>query len=274
MLISTALLLAFLILLVAVLYSSVGHGGASGYLAVMALVGVGVEVMKPTSLMLNIVVASIAVTQFSRAGFFSWRLFWPFAVTSVPAAFAGGAVALRGEYYKPLIGLVLLWSAWRMFSGGRRKAGGGGNGVTPPRLGVGLSVGAGLGLLSGLSGTGGGIFLSPIVLMCGWANTKVTAAVSAAFILVNSVSGLVGFLSKGNGLPEVTREWFWVWSVAAVAGGVVGSSMGAWRLPMVALRRLLGVVLVVAGLKLVAGAWGWASAASAPAAAKPAAAAR
>jgi len=268
----TATILGVLILVVALLYSSVGHGGASGYLAAMALLGVAPEVMRPTALMLNVLVASIATVQFARAGYFRWRLLWPFAVASIPAAAVGGAIHLPGEVYRPVIGAVLLFSAWRLTSprlarggnvdaGEAGEAGGGGGGgeegqpARPPALGVALGVGLALGLLAGLSGTGGGIFLSPIILLCGWGTVKQTAAASSAFILVNSIAGLVGLWTSnkgGGGVPVEVYTWLLPWGAAAVVGGLIGSQLGARWLGARALRLLLAAVLVVAGVKLIA----------------------
>ncbi len=254
MLTSPAVLLAVLILIVATLYSTVGHGGASGYLAAMALMGVAPSVMKPTSLILNILVASIATMQFARSGHFRWRLLWPFAVASIPAAMLGGAMALPGSIYKPLIGVVLLASAWRLampmsVTATEREQ-------RDPSLLLSSAIGAGLGLLSGLSGTGGGIFLSPILLLRGWASARQTAAVSAAFILVNSIAGLAGLLASGQPLPVELARWWIPWSLAAIAGGLIGSNLGARRIQAPVLRRLLAIVLLIAGAKLVAGAFG------------------
>ncbi|MCL4743342.1 MAG: sulfite exporter TauE/SafE family protein [Phycisphaerales bacterium] len=244
--------LLMLFIVVAALYSSVGHAGGSGYLAAMALMGVAPEVMKPASLSLNVLVATIATAQFARAGHFSWRLFWPFALAAAPMAFVGGAIMLPGAYYRPLIGAILLYSAWRLvFARGGASERNAEDVAREPRVAIALAVGAGLGLLSGLSGTGGGIFLSPILLLCGWATAKRTAAVSAAFILLNSISGLAGVLHSTRAVPEELVRWGWLWAIGAVAGGLVGSYFGAWRLAPLVLRRLLAVVLVVAGLKLV-----------------------
>lgn len=242
--VSTILVLAVLILLVAFLYSSVGHAGASGYLAAMALMGVAPAVMKPTSLALNILVATITSIQFARAGHFKWRLFWPFALTSIPMAFVGGRISLPGEYYRPLIGAVLWVSAWRLVATAPKADDAG---VRPPPIPAALGVGAALGLLSGLTGTGGGIFLSPIILLCGWADPKKTGGVSAVFILVNSIAGILGVLSKVGTLPPAVP----VWMVCAGAGGLVGAYLGSKRFKTVTLRRLMAVVLVIAGAKLI-----------------------
>ena len=187
-------LLLTLIFIAAFLYSSVGHAGASGYLAVMAFLSVPALVMRPTALVLNIVVATIATARFAAAGHFSTRLFWPFAVTSIPFAFIGGSLVVPSRVYSVLVALVLIAAAVRL--GLEREAGG----QMPARaqrlpLLAALISGALIGLLSGLTGTGGGIFLSPLLLFMGWAETRPSGGVSAAFILVNSIAGLAGNLA-------------------------------------------------------------------------------
>jgi hypothetical protein len=238
-------LLALLVFAAALLYSSVGHGGASGYLAAMGLVGVAAAVMKPTALALNVLVAGVGSVQFLRTGAFSWPVFWPFALGSVPLAFAGGAVTLPSPVYKQVVGAVLLYAAWRLLSHGVRP----GAATHPPPVSAALGVGAAIGLLSGLVGVGGGIFLSPLLLFMGWAGMRETAGVSALFILVNSVAGLAGHLASLSLLPRETP----VLAASAFAGGLIGATLGARRLSMPALRRLLGVVLVVAGVKMLLG---------------------
>jgi len=240
------LILTAAILVMALLYSSVGHGGGSGYLAAMALVGVAPEVMRPAALTLNVLVAGIATVQFYRAGYFSWRTFLPFAAASIPLAFVGGMIHLSTAVYKPLVGLVLLFAAYRLWLDAREKS------SAPPGMPptyVALSVGAGIGLLSGLTGVGGGIFLSPLLLLRNWADVRRTAAVSAAFVLVNSIAGLAGNITGVRRLPGA----IFAWAVAAVVGGVVGSELGRRRLATSTLRRLLSFVLVIAGLKLIFG---------------------
>ena len=234
--------LAAVIFAAAILYSSVGHAGASGYLAAMALFGVAPEVMKPTALTLNIAVAVITSVRFYRAGHFSWSLSWPFLASSVPLAFVGGAVTLPGGVYRALVGLVLLFAAYRLFwyrevERERRR----------PRIAAALLWGAVLGFVSGLTGVGGGIFLSPLLLFMGWATFREAAGASAVFILLNSAAGLLGHLSSVQSLPPTAL----VWAVAAVLGGLVGSELGVRRMAEVTLRRLLGVVLVIAGVKLI-----------------------
>jgi uncharacterized membrane protein YfcA len=228
--------------LAALLYSSVGHGGASAYLAVMSLAGFSPAAMRPTALVLNLIVAGIGTARFARAGLFSWPAFWPLALGSMPFAFVGGAVTLPARTYRILIGVVLLAAAFRLLVRLTPSP------VTrPPSRGLSLLVGGLLGLLAGLTGTGGGIFLSPLALLLGWAGTRETAALSAAFILANSAAGLAGNPSSIAAVPD---GW-WRWALAALAGGLTGSALGARRISVVWLRRLLGLVLALAGLKLL-----------------------
>jgi uncharacterized membrane protein YfcA len=238
-----ALLIAALILIVALLYSTVGHAGASGYLAVMALFGMSPIVMKPTALTLNIIVAVVGTLRFYRAGFFSWRTLWPFAVASIPASFVGGSLSLSVPIYKSIVGVVLLYSAGRLFfSVGTADA----RKTTLVPIWIALLLGAAIGLLSGLTGVGGGIFLSPVLLIMGWAKTKETSGVSAAFILVNSVAGLLGHISAVSYIPaDITY-----WAPAALIGGWIGTELGTRFLPVTGIRRWLSAVLAVAGLKL------------------------
>ena len=238
----TALLAAFFFA-AATLYSSVGHAGASGYLAVMALVGMAPEVMKPTALLLNIIVASIATARFYRAGFFSWAVFWPFTLSSIPFAAVGGALSVPAPLYSVIVGAILLLAAYRLFfytevpAAIRR----------PVPLLPGLAWGAGVGFVSGLTGIGGGIFLSPLLLLAGWADVRKSAGVAAAFVLVNSLAGIAGHVAAVGSVPRAIA----LWAVAAALGGVVGSELGVRQLAEVTLRRLLAVVLAIAGLKLI-----------------------
>ena len=230
---------------VAFLYASVGHAGASGYIAVLTLAGLAADVIRPTALILNILVALLTTFQFYRAGYFSWRRFWPFAATSVPAAFVGGFIHVPTDTFKIVVGVVLLLSAVRFAVRTEDPSQ-----TRFPSLAVALTAGAGLGLLSGLTGTGGGIFLTPLMLLLAWAKTKETAALSAPFILVNSLSGLSGFLVSGRALPSG------VWSLAilAVLGGLAGGYLGSRRFPVRVIRLCLALVLTIAGAKLV---WGF-----------------
>jgi hypothetical protein len=243
------LLIAALIFVVAVLYSTVGHAGASGYLAAMALFGIAPAVMKPTALTLNIIVAAVGTFRFIRAGFFSWRTFWPFAAASIPAAFVGGWLTLPASVYKAIVGVVLLYSAVRIFFSAKAADD---HETRSVPVGAGLVWGAAIGLLSGLTGVGGGIFLSPLLLLMRWAKTKETSGVSVTFILVNSLAGLLGhgLVAHFAAVSTLPRAAF-VWAPAALVGGFIGTELGTRRLPIAGIRRWLSLVLVIAGLKLL-----------------------
>ncbi|MFZ1688643.1 MAG: sulfite exporter TauE/SafE family protein [Flavobacteriales bacterium] len=231
-----------LIALVACMYAMVGHGGASGYLALMAIAGVATSTMRPSALILNLCVSAIAFAQFARAGHFKWNLFWPFAVLSVPCAWLGSQIVLDPLIYKRVLSVCLLVAVARLFGFFGRP-------TTASRtvpLALALVIGAALGVVSGMIGIGGGILLSPIILLMGWAEVKSTAAVSALFIFVNSLSGLIGL--AGDGLVLDPHTWWWI--IAAVGGGSLGSWVGAWRMPDPRLRQALGVVLLFASIKL------------------------
>src|SRR3982750_4579488 len=205
----TVALLAAGMLVAAFAYASVGHGGASAYIAALALAGVAPAEMRPIALLLNILVSAIATYKFQRAGHFRWRLFWPFAAVSIPLAFAGGAITLAGHVYKILVGAVLVYAAWQLWRSAR--TGDEMREVREPPLGRAMAIGAALGFLAGLTGVGGGIFLSPVLLMLGWAGTKQTSATSAAFILVNSLAGISAiFAGRGMALPD----YFWMLGAA------------------------------------------------------------
>jgi uncharacterized membrane protein YfcA len=230
------------VFVVASLYSSVGHAGASGYIAVMSLLGLAPAEIKPIALALNILVASIGSWQFRRAGHFSWSLFWPFALLAAPFAYLGGYLDLPTRAFKVVVGIVLLLSAVQFLlrppTEGDEK---------PPAKPVALGVGAGLGLLSGLTGTGGGIFLTPLLIIMHWARTKAASATSALFILCNSIAGLAGNLTATSAFPRFGFSML----AAAGIGGAIGAHLGSRRLGPTTIKRLLAVVLVIAGLKLV-----------------------
>ncbi len=231
--------------LTAVLYSSVGHGGASGYLAVMALAGFAPGLMKPTALFINILVSAIGTVRFYRAGCFSWKLFLPFALTSVPFAFYGGGLSLPASVYRPVVGVVLLFAAFQLLRSSQKPA----PLAKPVPVYLALLIGSGIGLLSGLTGIGGGIFLSPLLLLIGWADPRQTAGISAAFILVNSIAGIGGHLAVMDALPSSPS--LILWAVAAIAGGLIGSAYGSRHFSNIMMRRILAVVLVIAGLKFL-----------------------
>jgi hypothetical protein len=232
---------------VAALYSSVGHAGASGYLAVMALLGVAPATMRPTALALNLVVATLATWRFWRAGWIRWAVLAPFALASVPFAYLGGRIQLPVPGYRTLVGVVLLGAAavlwWRARGG---ELGLAERAISVP-LPVALGSGAAIGLLSGLTGTGGGIFLSPLLLLAGWAGPRGTAGLSAPFIWLNSLAGLAG-VHWATGSLHPHLPWF---VAAVVIGGWIGTMLGLTRLPRSTLLRAMSVVLVIAGGKLI-----------------------
>lgn len=241
------LLLAAAFFVAASIYSTVGHAGASGYLAIMALAGVAPAVMRPTALVLNLLVAALGTYRFWRAGLVRWRVLAPFVAGSMPLAFVGGRIELPVPGYRALVGVVLLGSAavicWRALTHEPR-------GPEPaPRVPVATAfvTGAALGLVAGLSGTGGGIFLSPLVLLLGWAGPRGTAGLAAPFILINSASGLLGLATVTSALPDGIG---WL-AVAVLAGGLVGTTLGINRLPPRALLVVLAIVLTIAGGKFL-----------------------
>lgn len=227
---------------VAALYGMVGHGGASGYLAVMALAGVAPVVMKPTALTLNLAVSLIGTVLFFRAGHFLWRLFWPFALTSIPCAYLGGAIELPTHVFKLLLAVALAFAALRLLMPAPKNSA-----LRPAPLGWVLAAGALMGFVSGLIGVGGGIFLTPLLLLLRWSDAKTAAAVSAPFIFVNSAAGLAGHSASLDKLPS-----FWPWlALTVVAGGCLGARWGSISARAPQLRPVLAAVLVVACFKLV-----------------------
>jgi uncharacterized membrane protein YfcA len=231
------------IVTVAVLYSCVGHGGASGYIAVMTIFGLSSIAIKPTALVLNILVSFIASVQFYRAGYFRWSVFWRFAITSIPFAFIGGSFILPAYFYKYIVVLILWFSAVQLFVRPVVQT----NKIRLPSIPISLLVGAVLGLLSGLIGVGGGIFLSPLLILMGWAGNKETAAVSAFFILANSCSGLAGYVNGNHTIPPYAFNF----ALAAASGGLMGSYLGSRQLPAMSVQKILSVVLVIAGYKVL-----------------------
>ena len=236
------LLLGVLIFVSAVLYSSVGHGGASAYLAVMALFGIPPQVMKPAALVMNLGVAGAGTVRFANASLVPWRLLMPLCAGSVPAAYLGGLIELPTQAHRFLLGGVLFVAAVRLAMRFRSEE----LRPHPPAIAL-VAIGVVFGLVAGLTGVGGGIFLSPILILARWEETRKTAGASAFFILVNSAAGLAGHLAGGGAVPVAAAPL----TAVALAGGLLGSWLGARRLVPVTLRRILAAVLVVAGAKLL-----------------------
>ena len=235
-------LLLLLLPIVAFLYASVGHGGASGYLALMSLFAFPIAFMKPTALVLNIIVSGISFYFYFREKQFDWKLFYPFALTSIPFSFLGGLLTIETHLYKMILATVLIFAVLRLLGiFGKEKLQ-----LQAVNFPLALLIGALIGFLSGLIGIGGGIILSPVLLLFGWATMKQTAAVSALFILVNSVAGLLGFISKGESLPISS---FLVIGIVAV-GGILGGYYGSKKFNTATLRNILALVLAIAIFKL------------------------
>jgi len=235
-------LLYLMLPVVAFLYASVGHGGASGYLALMSVFSFPIAVMKPTALVLNILVSGISFFFYFREKQFDRQLFYPFAMASIPFSFLGGILTVETHVYKIILATVLIVAVLRLLGvfGKERIA------LKPVNLPLALVIGAAIGFLSGLIGIGGGIILSPVILLLGWGNMKQTAAVSALFIFVNSISGLFGFISKGGILPTSSLPVI----ALAVIGGIAGGYFGSKKFNTLTLRNVLAVVLGIAIFKL------------------------
>lgn len=235
--------IALCLMLGAALYSSVGHGGSSAYIAIMALFGVPTGVMRPTALALNVLVSGLASVRFIRAGQFRWRILWPFLLGALPMAYVGGMISLPSSAYRPLLGVVLWLSAARLLWPRPLRAN---TDTHDPPIPLAVLSGMGIGLLSGLTGTGGGIFLSPLLLFCAWAQPKQASGVAAVFILANSLSGLAGNSASLQQLPTALP----LFAGAVLIGAVVGTTLGIKLSPPLVLRSL-GLVLIVAGAKLI-----------------------
>jgi uncharacterized membrane protein YfcA len=229
--------------LVAFMYAGVGHGGASGYLALMALFHFPPEIMKPTALLLNIFVAGIAFFLYQKQGHFKWKLFYPFALASIPMAFAGGYLEVEPSIYKKVLGVLLIFAILRMLGFlGKEK-----DKLNDIKLWQGLLVGGLIGFFSGMIGIGGGIILSPVILLAGWGRMKETAAVSALFIFVNSIAGISGYAINGAGIEMQS----FILVAIAFAGGIAGAYYGSSKMNNMQLRYMLALVLIIASLKLL-----------------------
>jgi uncharacterized protein len=240
----TQFLLAACLFLGATLYTSVGHAGASAYIAAMALFSIPSTTMRPTALVLNILVASFGAIRFLRAGLFRWRGCWPFIVGAVPFAFFGGYIQIPGHIHKTIVGIVLLIAAARLLW------------PTPlgvlkdwqdPPIALAIPAGAAIGFLSGLTGTGGGIFLTPLILFMAWSETKTASGISVVFILCNSIAGLLGNYASLKSLPAELP----LYMLAVILGAAIGTQIGIYKFAKEHLLKALGVVLVIAGLKLI-----------------------
>ncbi len=241
LIIASPLALGFAFFLASGLYAAVGHGGASAYLAVMGLIGMVPVEMKPIALVLNIAVSLLAFIAFARAGHFRPRLFWLFAAVSVPAAFIGGWLQSPDSVFKLILAAALVFGAWRLaFHTSAEEPD-----LREPHLATILILGLTIGFLSGLIGIGGGIFLTPLLVLFRWTPAKPAAAISAAFIFVNSLAGLAGFVTKGGVVPQLA--WFLL--PVVLVGAWCGSSWGSKRARTPALQRVLAAVLVVAAAK-------------------------
>lgn len=237
------ILFCFLLAVVAFLYSSVGHGGASGYLALMAIFSFPIAVMKPSALLLNLFVSGISFFFYYRKEFFKPKLFYPFAITSVPAAFIGGMIPLENNFHKIMLGIVLTLAALRLFGFFNAKE----KENTPINVPLAMGIGFGIGLLSGMLGIGGGVILSPILLILGWATLKETAAISSLFIFVNSIAGLSGYFMGGKTFPA--DSFYWV--PIAVFGGILGAYYGSGHFSNKVLKYVLATVILMASVKLM-----------------------
>lgn len=230
----------------AALYSSVGHGGASAYLALMALFAVSPDAMRPTALVLNICVSSIGAFRYVRSGHFNWHVFWPFALTAVPMAFLAGRIHLPPDVYRPLLGIALVLAAGRYLLVPNLDLS---KPIKAPKLAIALPAGAALGGLAGLTGTGGGIFLSPLLVFMGWAEAKAAAGIAALFILVNSSAGLAGRYSSLQQLPSDLPYLIG----AVIVGALIGTTANLKLFSRALLLRALGLVLLIAGVPLILG---------------------
>jgi uncharacterized membrane protein YfcA len=243
---TTLIAIAALMAVAAALYSSVGHGGASAYLAVMALFSVAPETMRPTALALNLVVAGLGAARYWLRGQVNWKLLFAFAVAAAPAAWLAGGIHLPPQYYRPLVGALLVAAALRLFWSPKQLAW---REVATPSLLIALPVGAALGFLAGLTGTGGGSFLSPLIILFAWETPRHTSGVAAGFIFINSIAGLLGNLAAVRSLPT---EMPWLMGAVA-AGALLGTWLGVEKLPRERLLQALGLVLTLAGAKLIFG---------------------
>lgn len=241
---TTDYLIALCLMFGAILYTSVGHAGSSVYIAIMSLFGLPAQVIKPTALVLNIIVSSYTSVRYISAKLFDLKLYIPLALGAIPMSFLGGSINLPGDVYKPLVGLILLFAGVMFLFQLAPKLQGE---PKHPHVAISILTGALIGLLSGLTGTGGGIFLSPLILFFGWTSVKGASGTAALFILTNSVFGLLGHISSVSNLPSA----LWIYAVAVIIGALIGTQLGIKQFSNEAVRRALGAVLIIASAKLI-----------------------
>lgn len=241
---TTDYLIALCLMFGAILYTSVGHAGSSVYIAIMSLFGVPAQVIKPTALVLNIIVSSYTSVRYISAKLFDLKLYVPLALGAIPMSFLGGSVNLPGNVYKPIVGMILLFAGVMFLFQLAPKLHGE---PKHPHIAVSILTGALIGFLSGLTGTGGGIFLSPLILFFGWTSVKGASGTAALFILTNSVFGLLGHVSSVSNLPTA----LWIYALAVIIGALIGTRLGIKQFSNEGVRRALGVVLIIASAKLI-----------------------
>ena len=227
----------------AILYTSVGHAGASIYIAIMSIFGVPVTTIKPTALSLNIIVSSYTSYQFVRAKYYDIKLAIPLLIGAIPAAFIGGYINLPSNIYKPIIGVMLLYSAYRFITVKKEDE----KPTVPYKFFYAVTTGIIIGFLAGLTGTGGGIFLSPLIIFAAWTTTKGASGTVAIFIFFNSLFGLMGNMTSLSAIPPTLP----LYAGAALLGGIIGSRIGVHYFQHTAIKRTLGLVLLIASLKLM-----------------------
>lgn len=243
----TTVSISALLFLGAILYTSVGHAGSSIYVAIMAFFGLETTTIKPTALVLNILVSSFTSFRFLKAKLVDFKLLLPLLVGAIPLAFVGGGIDLPSKVYKSIIGILLLISGLTFLL--RKNA----TREIEPKLPaplISVLLGAAIGFTAGITGTGGGIFLSPIVLFLSWTTVKKTSGTAAVFILCNSISGLLGHLSSVKAVPGEVL----IYAIAVLGGAIIGTQFGITRFSNNAVKRALGIVLLIAGTKLALGA--------------------